>query len=316
MKRLFQIIKNRFLLLIILMFALNSTFLDVQAGACSPSVIDEKMKGSVTIERYVQDGEKENSHIPLAGIEYRITYQYRLDGTKVKESDSDYYQSVKATDKDGKVSFTKLALGTYQVDETGGIPAGYEKSDSFQVNVPTTNLTEVNCGGVAYEPGTVWEYDITACLKNQFIYGAVQLTKYDTQSGAKLKGAVFQLYNENGEAYCTKSGKEVKLTTDQNGVIEILHLPYGTYYFQEVKAPEGYKLSDEKKYFSITESYVEDKESTMVKVAMGNTPITPPRIPPVKTGDTSNVSLWFSILLAAVFMLAAVRKKRHKSKEE
>lgn len=333
MKGFFTIIKNGFLLLIILMFTLNSTFLDVHAGAYTVSVVDQNMKGSLTIEKCIPDGQNEDQVLPVAGTEYQITYQYRLDGTEVKDNDCDYFQSIEATDEDGKAKFTELALGTYQVEEVGGVPAGYERSASFVVSLPVTNASQVTYDGTTYEAGTIWEYDIKAFPKSDPIYGAVQLTKYDSQSGEKLKGAVFQLYHENGEAYTTESGENVKLATDREGIIKISNLPFGTYYFEEIEAPKGYCRSKKKKYFSIVETYDETDEATLVKVSVENSPIeTEPQTEPEpqtetetkltlirinpKTGDSTSLLHWLGALVAAAAVLAILRRIRHNTRRE
>lgn len=290
MKSLVKIAKDGFLLLIILLLAWNVCILGVRAeGNYTVSEIDGSRKGTIRIVKNVTDL-KDGSVQPAEGVSYQITYQVRLDSTEVGVGDKDYFREIRITDAAGAAEFTNLALGTYLVEEVAGTPAGMEKSESFLVSVPCLNVAEVTYDGVVYEPGSIYEYDITATPKCQPILGAVRLIKMDSQTGARLQGAVFQLYQESGEACLTESGQEVKLTTDANGMIEIKNLPYGSYYFLEKSAPDGYEISNEKHSFLIAQSYQEGKEDTMVIVWVENTPQTEPETPTETEPETPTES--------------------------
>ena len=63
--------------------------------------------------------------------------------------------------------------------------------------------------------------------------GAVSLYKVDGQTGAYVPGATFALYQYDGTYVGT-------YTTDKNGCINVSYLNYGSYYFTEIKAPDGY----------------------------------------------------------------------------
>ncbi|MCR4807253.1 MAG: Cna B-type domain-containing protein, partial [Lachnospiraceae bacterium] len=96
------------------------------------------------------------------------------------------------------------------------------------------------------------------------IIGSVTLTKLDASSREKLAGAEFNLYSQDGNVlYATgsdgnytfsKNGSGVKdLAVDSSGELTVNKMPYGTYYFKEVKAPKGYELKSESISFSITD---------------------------------------------------------------
>ena len=282
--------KKGFLLLLVLLFAWNGYNIAAKAaGNYSVSEIDENRKGTIQIEKYVTDL-KDGSAKPAEGVSYQLTYQTRLDGSGVKVGDPDYFREVRATDASGVAAFTDLALGNYLVEEVSGTPAGYEKSETFLMSVPLPNLTEVTYDGTTYEPGSIYEYDVTAKPKCQPILGAVRLIKTDSETGKRLKDAVFALFKEDGTRYLTETGKEVRLSTDSNGTLEIHSLPFGNYYLQEEEAPEGYKLSKTKRSFRITQSYQEGNPDTLVLVEATNTretsetepPTEPPAEPPTE----------------------------------
>lgn len=327
-----KIAKKGFMLLVLLLLAVNGCSFLVSAGNGGDSGIDESRTGSVRIEKKIRDL-KDGSEKPAEGVCIQLTYQSRLDAGTVEAKDEDYFRETRVTDADGVAEFRNLALGTYLVEETGGITEGMEKSEAFLVSVPSLNITEVTFEDTVYPPGTFWEYDITAAPKSQPILGGVRLIKTDADTGNVLKGAVFRLYTSDGEPYQTSSGKTVELTTSRDGILEVLNLPYGKYYFREIKAPNGYKLSNKKWSFSITESYREELADTLVTVEAENVRKEEPAGPPdpekpvpepgpgsdsrysrsPRTGDPSDIVNWMILLglsLSVTGILASGRRRR------
>ncbi len=105
---------------------------------------------------------------------------------------------------------------------------------------------------------------ITVTMSDPPIIGSVRLTKRDASTRETLAGAEFALYNDAGtRIYATGSAGSYRATTstsngvfvtDSAGTLTISDLPYGTYYFIETKAPEGYALSSERLGFTILRS--------------------------------------------------------------
>ncbi len=69
--------------------------------------------------------------------------------------------------------------------------------------------------------------------------GYGELVKVDGATGVKLSGAVYGIYSDSG---CTSQVQTI--TTDGNGYAKTGALTAGTYYVKEIKAPQGYVLSD------------------------------------------------------------------------
>lgn len=118
---------------------------------------------------------------------------------------------------------------------------------SFIVNIPLDSATNIILiDKVKTEP-----------LEN----GRVKLIKTD-QNTNLLENVGFELYNIQNERvpligtyiYNEKGDKNQILYTDKNGEINISNLPYGKYYFKEVKALDGYKLLKEKIEFEIVDN--------------------------------------------------------------
>ena len=77
------------------------------------------------------------------------------------------------------------------------------------------------------------------------------MVKEDAETGKKLEGAEFGIYNNNdiysGDKVIVKADTLLqKVKSDKNGLAQItLDLPLGKYYVKELQAPDGYVSSDE-----------------------------------------------------------------------
>lgn len=214
----------------------------------------------------------------LVGAGFRV---FDTDGNVVDEG---------YTGEDGTVTFS-LRYGEYTVAEFDA-PEGYVLDE-------TPYAFSVTKDG----------QKISVDMANTKIKGKLVISKVDADTEELLLDAGFRIYDVNGEVI--KEGY-----TDKKGNVEF-DLEFGTYYYQEFDAPDGYEVDDTKYEFSITE------DGKVVSVIMTNKKIptetpketpkedTPKETPKTsvstdspKTGDESNIALWG--VLAGIAAMAGV----------
>ena len=96
-----------------------------------------------------------------------------------------------------------------------------------------------------------WKLEIIEVGNDRKTIDQVILRKTDRETGEPLQGCEFTivLLDENGEEYVNQKGEKVYLVekglTNEEGEYIIENVPYGTYRFIEIKAPEGYELDED-----------------------------------------------------------------------
>ncbi|WP_413378093.1 SpaA isopeptide-forming pilin-related protein [Alkalihalobacillus sp. 1P02AB] len=166
------------------------------------------------------------------------TFELRtLEGTVVESL---------VTDEEGKVVFTNVLPGDYQLVEVEA-PFGYIL-DSTPINVTIERSQEAF---------------VLIEKENTLTPGSVQLIKVDNvDNRITLAGAEFNLLDEFGELILEG------LVTDEEGFIEIDQLPPGDYQLVETKAPEHYVLDETPVIFTIEKGQtvipVLTKENTLI----------------------------------------------------
>ena len=140
------------------------------------------------------------------------------------------------TDENGYGELDNLNLGEYTLKESA-VPDGFRDDGSTYDFTITNDKTDskLNMG-----------LDVTWEINNYPTF--INVYKVDKDSGKKLENAEFDLYN------VTDKKKVGTYKTDKNGNIAVFYLSrQKTYYIQETKAPDSYKLNDTKYYFYVDE---------------------------------------------------------------
>ena len=142
-----------------------------------------------------------------------------LDGVTLRvQNKSLGYDQQFITSDGGWINIPALEPADYTITEVATIP-GYELSTE-------TLVVPVRYGETA-----------TAVFKNE-PHGKIIIIKEDSISGDTLPGANIMVTDENGKTW--------DVTTDKDGTADIDDLPKGQYVVQELNAPPGYDLNDQR----------------------------------------------------------------------
>lgn len=277
------------------------------AGTTKTPTIDETRTGSITIHKYEYNGTggvtgtgnaddaiPNDGATPLAGVEYTVWkisdltdyYEYNSTGDLPKptdftvEKDGSSWKLKKngtpdgtligsqITDATGVVTFGRLDVGIYYVNETKApdkvySPVAASQGAGFLVSIPMTNPKN----------NDEWLYDVNVFPKNKTASGGVILTKQGKcgTEESVLAGAEFVLQKkfDDGWKYVKKDTTDGSwkydvatepttsangiLKTDANGTITVTDLAHGTYRFLEVDSTDdpgnrGYIIDETKEY--------------------------------------------------------------------
>lgn len=206
---------------------------------------------NVTFILYSHDAKGMTGTNLVASKLYQILQSIRQGFTATEEGE---VYARKQTDENGVIEFKDLPWGTYHFVEE--VPAGYSVTPEQQALIETPFTIDASSSSFSFK----YEFEFT----NDEVLGSVNLKKYGKDGNREdlLPGAEFALYRIKGEmdlAPGTPAGpndegdtpvRESIYTSDEAGesfgTITVSDLPWGQYYFYEVKAPFGYDKSTDK----------------------------------------------------------------------
>ena len=117
---------------------------------------------------------------------------------------------------------------------------GKETINSFTASFDSIDqVTGVSLGTVA-----IASQEAKVRLLDQV--STLTITKTDAVNGRRLANTYFNLYKSDGTLY----REDIK--TNVTGQVKLKEIEYGDYYLEEVKAPDGYKISDKNKHLAFT----------------------------------------------------------------
>ena len=124
----------------------------------------------------------------------------------------------------GKIAFTNLLLGDYQIKEIEA-PAGYMLNDAIHDVTLTTAVTNFDIGNIV----------------NEQLRGSIHLTKVDENNEA-LAGATFGLWEKTQNP--SIDAPLQTLTSTASGDVTFTNLLPNAYLVKELEAPYGYEIND------------------------------------------------------------------------
>lgn len=194
-------------------YMLSTTPKTVQIGTTGETLtvnFTNYKKGGILIRKYDADNKA-----LLGGATFKVE---RSDGTVVGTSDGLY-----TTDESGTILIPDLEKGTYVITEIKA-PEGYALSEN-----PSQTIK--------IDADKIYTVDFYNQKK-----GGLLIRKFDADSKKLLAGATFKIERPDGTVVGTSNGL---YTTDESGAISLPELAKGTYIITEIKAPDGYALSDQ-----------------------------------------------------------------------
>ena len=142
--------------------------------------------------------------------------------------------NIKVTDENGYVdfgTFIDLVPGTYYYREIIA-PKGY----TLNKNIYSLTIDE--------EGNVIFNEENNGVIYNERI--RLIIRKYIDGTEIGLSGAHIALYDSNGNIVINNKGQQAVIETNENGEANFetfIELEPGTYYYKEIKAPNGYKLN-------------------------------------------------------------------------
>lgn len=201
---------------------------------------------------------------------------YNKDGKKINVKKTNVGYEVDSNGKDelitknnGLLNITNLADGEYTIKEVKA-PKGYKQAD-IKIDFAVKNFNAVDKDGkvrvIPVENEAVTE------TPPKTPTGGFNFVKIDsTKKENRLAGAKFILMKKESNGYknVVKDGKEVKLTSPENGEFSITGLEYGEYALKEIEAPKNYTIDNE-----LTPFKVDAASSSLPATKIVNKPFTP-----------------------------------------
>lgn len=202
--------------------------------------ITSENKGEETVEVY-QVAEISEQVITLDLVKLQKETKTPIEGAKFIHTLPDGSNEEITTNSEGKAVIRGLTRGEHTVEESF-VPEGYTKNPGkIRFKVSENNEIELTENTSATQTGEMHFQlkESGASLEVEDVCAPYKLLlQKKNETGKRLKGAEFTLYEDKE---CKK--KIACNTTDENGETTFEGLLIGeTYYVQETKAPEGYRI--------------------------------------------------------------------------
>lgn len=180
----------------------------------SVTALNEEALGQFELIKYNKDKSE-----TLAGAKYHIwsaADDFFEEGVLLDE--------VLETDEDGTIWVDELYFGKYYYQEIKA-PHGYVRDDK---------IYEFEVSYIDDETPII---EVYAEATNDLAKGELELIKLNQNKSQNLQGAKYHIWSKDKKFDKT-------FVTDKDGKITVKDLEFGTYYYQEIEAPDGYLLDE------------------------------------------------------------------------
>lgn len=236
---------------------------------------------------------------PLKNALYGLYLKEDLNGIDGMVLPKDTLIETSYSDEEGKLVFeADLPLTLYELKEIEPCPG-------YALNEETVEID-------TRKPKDMDVIHIEKVLENDFNTISICVNKVD-QNNDLIKNNDFEF-----GLYKDKECKELiesKTNENKKGFVQFDNLDVGTYYIKEIKAPNGYKLSDEiicvqvKEYGKV---FINNKEVKTDEERVYSLSVKNEKIPEIQTGLQNNTTLFISLigLSGVAILIYLVRKYR------
>lgn len=205
-------------------------------------------------------------------------FEFLVEGTDFL---GNAYQEIFKTDAEGRIEIA-LRPGQYTVSEKGS-------EETVRYVLPDAQTVEIKAGE-----------ESSLKFENLLKTGSIRFMKIDQVTGEPLAGVLFRIYDADENVIA--EGK-----TGRDGIVQFDGLKFGVHFWQEAESIPGYRGDTSLHEFEIVE------HEQLITITVANEPVTD--VP--KTGDTSNMALWLSLLgLSSAGAAGAAVLSRRKRKEK
>ena len=194
------------------------------------------------------------------------------------------------TDQKGRIYFYTDDIGLFTFKETATCEGYYlnDEEYSFTINADLTISGDTRISNIPF--------------------GTAVMKKVDAE-GSPLAGAQVQFFDE----YKRYLGQGI---SDAKGRVYFVSPGPGSYYFREIKAPNGYQITNDHYHFRIADDYSITGTLTLVNHRGGSNGGVYS-----KTGDSQHLMMWLALAAAAIVIaggtgcLMFIKRRKEKNKD-